>query len=95
MAVVRGVENGFALVRTAQQGLLTVSDAYGRILGEAASPRTGSAFLVRDVPPGPGATLYSAYGDWFGWGSALALVVLLVVQRMSSSISSKSMKSSG
>jgi apolipoprotein N-acyltransferase len=29
--VVRGIENGYAVVRSSREGFLTVSDAYGRI----------------------------------------------------------------
>src|SRR5262249_17904511 len=37
MAVLRAVENGFALARSARNGLLTLSDNRGRILAEAAT----------------------------------------------------------
>ncbi|MGE5327426.1 MAG: apolipoprotein N-acyltransferase [Deltaproteobacteria bacterium] len=67
MAVVRGVENGFAIARAARNGLLTASDAYGRILGDIRSNTQPEAMLVRDLPPGPGATFYTRHGDWFGW----------------------------
>jgi apolipoprotein N-acyltransferase len=77
MAVVRGVENGFAIARTAQQGVLTLSDPYGRILAEEASSTVPQAMLVRDISPGPGATLYTRYGDWFGWVNVLILAALL------------------
>ena len=37
MAVLRGVEGGFSVVRSARHGLLTVSDRYGRIVDHKAS----------------------------------------------------------
>jgi apolipoprotein N-acyltransferase len=37
MAVLRAVENGFALARSARNGLLTLSDNRGRILAETAT----------------------------------------------------------
>ncbi len=37
MAVLRAVENGFGLARSARNGLLTLSDSRGRILAEAAT----------------------------------------------------------
>jgi len=73
MAVVRGVEDGFTMARAAQQGVLTFSDAYGRILAETPSSKIPEAFLIADLPPGPGATFYARYGDWFGW---LCVIVL-------------------
>jgi apolipoprotein N-acyltransferase len=86
MAVVRGVENGFAVARTAQQGLLTVSDAYGRVLAEEASSTTPEAVLVRGISPGPGATLYTRHGDWFGWVNLLMLAALLARAATSTSL---------
>ena len=47
MAVVRGVENGFAIARAARNGLLTFSDAYGRILAELPSNTQPEATLAR------------------------------------------------
>ena len=73
MAVVRGVEEGFTIVRAAQQGRLTLSDAYGHILAEAPSSRLPEAFLVRSIPAGPGATIYTHFGDWFGRFCVIAL----------------------
>jgi apolipoprotein N-acyltransferase len=80
MAVVRGVEDGFTIARAAQQGFLTFSDAYGRILGETSSSRIPEAFLVANLPPGPGPTLYTRFGDWFGWLCVLALAGLFVAR---------------
>lgn len=66
MAVVRGVENGFALARSASEGLMTLSDANGRIIAEQPSA-DGPRKLVGDVPAGPGRTLYNRIGDVFAW----------------------------
>ena len=77
MALARGIENGFAMVRSAEQGLLTVTDGYGRTI---ASKTSGpEALLVADVAPGPGATFYTRTGDWCGWlavGLAASLALL-------------------
>jgi apolipoprotein N-acyltransferase len=75
MAVVRGVENGFTIARAAQEGLVTFSDGFGRILGEQSS--AADPLLVQNIPPGPGATFYTRYGDWFGWANVLVTVALL------------------
>lgn len=66
MAVVRGVENGFALARSASEGLMTLSDAKGRIVAEAPSA-DGPRKLIGDLPLGPGATIYNQIGDVFAW----------------------------
>ena len=77
MAVMRAVENGFTLARVAQQGNLTFSDPYGRILAETSSGGGPEALLLHTVSPGPGATPYSRFGDWLGWASVLGLAALL------------------
>jgi apolipoprotein N-acyltransferase len=74
MAVVRGVENGFTIARSAQEGVVTFSDAYGRIVDERSS--STDPLLVQSISPGPGATVYTRYGDWFGWASLIMLVGL-------------------
>jgi apolipoprotein N-acyltransferase len=76
MAVMRGVENGFTVVRTAQQGLLTISDAYGRVVAQRTSYSAPEVTLVRAVQTGPGTTLYAKFGDWFGWLNLLALAAI-------------------
>lgn len=76
MAVLRGVESGYSIVRGAREGVMTVSDAYGRVTAEAPSgPLT--AYPVTLHPRGPGPTLYARIGDIFGWamlGFAGALI---------------------
>jgi apolipoprotein N-acyltransferase len=76
MAVMQGVENGFAVLRSAFNGLETVSDAYGRILASAPTSRAGMVAVTADVPLGPGPTLYTRIGDVFPWLCAAASLVL-------------------
>jgi apolipoprotein N-acyltransferase len=80
MALIRGVENGQAVVWAGRTGEVMISDGWGRVL---ASAHTGgdSPFttVIADVPLGPGATLYSRLGDWFAW-LCLALVAAALVQ---------------
>jgi apolipoprotein N-acyltransferase len=73
MAVLRGVEEGFSIARSAQQGNLTFSDSYGRILGETSSSHAPEALLVATIPTGSGATIYQRLGDWFGLLCAFSL----------------------
>ncbi|TDP94100.1 apolipoprotein N-acyltransferase [Labedaea rhizosphaerae] len=65
-ALLRGVENGLAIVWTGRTGELMASDGRGRV---AAVVHTGGPFttLITDVAPGPGGTPYSRLGDWFAW----------------------------
>jgi len=80
MAVLRAVENGFALARSARNGLLTLSDNRGRILAEAATtPRrfvsvTGSVNVSREQ------TFYTHAGDWFAWLCVAGFVSVFALQ---------------
>ncbi len=84
-AAVRGVEQGFAIARTAQQGVLTLSDGYGRVVVEKASSTAPEALLVGDISPGRGATPYTRLGDWFAWVNVLILPALLAGAAVSGS----------
>jgi apolipoprotein N-acyltransferase len=77
MAIMRGVENGFAIVRAADEGLLTASDAEGRVIAQTKSSASGMTVLIADLPLGPGPTLYTHIGDTFP--SCLILLCLLIV----------------
>jgi len=79
MAILRGVESGFAIVRAAKQGYLTVSDNRGRILAEATSDAAPFATLLTTVPEAHTPTLYLWLGDWFAW-LALAMLAGALVQ---------------
>lgn len=68
MALMRGVEYGFSIVRSAKTGFLTVSDDRGRVLAEtAASSRVPFTTLLASVPVRHDSTLCRSLGDWFGW----------------------------
>jgi len=78
----RGVENGYAVVRVAREGFMTVSDAYGRILVEKESAALpGSAVLARLKVAGQLPTLYTRIGDVFGWICVAAGTVLVSIGR--------------
>jgi apolipoprotein N-acyltransferase len=92
MAMLRGVEHGYSVIRSARDGVMSVSDRYGRILAEAptlaAAPFVGASWngtphgqttLVASAPPGPGVlTLYDRGGWLFGW----ACLILAVLTRL-------------
>lgn len=79
LAIMRGVENGFAVARAANQGLLTLSDAYGRVLAVKKTSQGGMVMLRGDLQRGPGATLYAKIGDSLAFISiALSLLLLAV-----------------
>lgn len=67
-AVLRSVENGVPMARSATRGLLTLNDRYGHIVAET---RTSGEFttLIGDLRLDAlgGTTLYDRIGDVFGW----------------------------
>ena len=91
MAILRGVENGFALARAARNGILTLSDDRGRVVASAVSGSTNIASLIGDVRLGSGATFYGRIGDAFAWACiALAAIVACVLVAVNRDVSPKS-----
>jgi apolipoprotein N-acyltransferase len=80
MALLRAVENGFVLARSARNGLLTLSDNRGRVLAEAASAPDRFVSITGTVNVARDRTFYSETGDWFGWVCVALLIVLFVVR---------------
>jgi len=78
MAVMRGVESGFTIVRAAKQGLLTVSDDRGRILAQQDAATVRFASLLTTAPVRHDDTFYARWGDWFAWLNVAGLVALLL-----------------
>lgn len=77
--ILRSVENGVPMVRTARDGLLTVNDRYGRLLLRARSTDRMTV-LTTDLPTyGPsGGTVYDRIGDVFGWLNVAAAALLIL-----------------
>jgi|HigsolmetaAR205D_1030408.scaffolds.fasta_scaffold00442_2 Apolipoprotein N-acyltransferase len=83
MAVLRAIENGFAMARAAASGRLTVNDAYGRIVAEAVTTPSAPAVLTAEV----GLTslvrpLYVRIGDLFAWLTVAGALVLVALCRV-------------
>ncbi|PSK98100.1 apolipoprotein N-acyltransferase [Murinocardiopsis flavida] len=66
-ATLRAVENGYALVRQATNGIATAVDHQGRPLGRSDHDRTAQQTMTADVPSSGVPTLYSRIGDTFAW----------------------------
>jgi apolipoprotein N-acyltransferase len=77
MAIMRGIESGFAIARTARRGRLTLSDDRGRVVAET-SDANGDAVLVGDLPLHQSHTLYARWGDWFAWIDLALLAALFL-----------------
>ena len=80
--VFRGIENGYTIVRASREGLLTLSDPYGRILAEAPSSKLpGRSLLATVAVAGSLPTLYTRIGNLFGWLCVASAVMFLALGR--------------
>jgi len=78
IAIMRGVEGGYAIAHAAKDGFLTVTDDRGRILGEVRTDSGRFASLLVDVPLHHDRTVFARYGTWFPWMAGLLLIVATV-----------------
>lgn len=78
IAILRSVENGVPMARSARDGLLTLNDRYGRLVS---SVKTTAGFktVTGDLPlsGSGGDTLYDRIGDALGWASIVLALTLL------------------
>lgn len=63
VAIVRGIENGFAVVRPVRGGLMVMADQYGRIIDQRDYFSSSDRVLRGAVPAQHQATLYPLIGD--------------------------------
>ncbi|HEX4849524.1 MAG TPA: nitrilase-related carbon-nitrogen hydrolase, partial [Puia sp.] len=75
MAILRGVENGFPIARSARMGRLTISNSHGKVLAEASSADGREASVVGRIHISSYKTVYSYWGDWF---AVLCLLVTAI-----------------
>ncbi len=85
MTRLRGVENGYAVVRSSRQGLLSISDAYGRVIAaDRSAPMPGTTLLATAHVGARVPTLYTRSGDALGWLCVAAALALAVWTRVAS-----------
>jgi apolipoprotein N-acyltransferase len=82
VAGLRGVENGYSVVRASRESFLAVSDRYGHILAQKRSAKLPGASLLAALPLGPATpTPYARFGDVFGWLCVAAAVPAVLLPR--------------
>jgi apolipoprotein N-acyltransferase len=83
MTKMRGIENGFAIVRSSRNGLLSVTDAHGRVLAVDRSAKLPGTTLFATAKVGSRVpTIYSRIGDLPGWICVASALLLVVASRM-------------
>ncbi|MEM7371893.1 MAG: nitrilase-related carbon-nitrogen hydrolase [Bacteroidota bacterium] len=75
MALIRGIENGCAVLRPVNQARTLASDAYGRVLALDDFFADEDHLLIVDLPIQSVSTLYGRFGDWFVWVCGMILIV--------------------
>lgn len=79
MARFRAIEQGVNLDRQASHGLSAAFDYQGRVLAAVDHFHSSDCAMVAEIPTSGVKTIYSRFGDWFGWLSLLGLVPLIAV----------------
>lgn len=74
MTMVRGIEGGYGIARSARNGIAGAYDAYGRVVAEAASV-PGMTVVTASLPSGRIDTPYAHIGETFGWLCAVLSVL--------------------
>jgi apolipoprotein N-acyltransferase len=77
MAIMRAVEGGFSIARSAKKSILYATDDRGRVIAERDTSFVPFATVIATVPVRHDATIYSRFGNWFAWLDLVLLVVLL------------------
>jgi apolipoprotein N-acyltransferase len=77
--MMRAVENGYAMARPSRLGYLLLADPHGRVLAQTLADTSASVESVTaDLPLRTGTTLYTRWGDWFGYLCLLGTVLALL-----------------
>jgi len=74
MAVFRAIENGYVLVRQAEQGMSIITDAYGRKIVSMNHFTASERVMVAEIPAQSVSTIYGKTGDWFGMLCGLGFI---------------------
>jgi apolipoprotein N-acyltransferase len=70
------------MVRNAREGMLTVTDQYGRIVAETRSAPMPGKMLMAFVPGGGQVeTIYTVIGDAFGWACVALCIPMALLRR--------------
>jgi apolipoprotein N-acyltransferase len=71
VGLLRGIENGFSVVRQTNEGASMAVDYLGRVLAYQDFFTTPNRVMIVDVPTQGVETVYGALGDWFAYAAML------------------------
>ncbi len=78
MAVMRGIESGVGIARSAQLGELVASDSRGHVLTSTRTDITMTRSVLATVALDSHETVYARFGDWFAWLSVILFAVAAI-----------------
>ena len=78
VGLLRGIENGFAVVRQTNEGTSMAMDASGRVLARQEFFETADRLMLSDVPTRRLPTLYAVVGEWWTWAGVVLAIALVV-----------------
>ncbi|MBP2642670.1 MAG: Nitrilase/cyanide hydratase and apolipoprotein N-acyltransferase [Firmicutes bacterium] len=80
IAIMRGIEENYAIARAAQWGLLTLTSNKGNIIGMISNAtEQGDTLLVGEITLDRGTSLYGRMGNWFAYLSEALFIILLLI----------------
>lgn len=79
VVILQGIANGYAVARAAAYGLLTITNQYGQIVVMKSDVNQDETMLVGDLSLSPTKTLYSHWGNWFGWLSLILVFIFALI----------------
>jgi len=80
--LMRGLENGFSVVRQVNQGTSMAIDGSGRVLARQEYFETADRLMIADVPTKRIGTPYAVLGDWFAYAGILLAAALVAAGAM-------------
>ncbi len=79
MAVFRGIENGYSILKPTGEGLSIAADHCGRVIAKQDYATSHERIMLVDMPVKSVFTIYSLIGDAFAWLCIIGLSALIMV----------------
>jgi apolipoprotein N-acyltransferase len=76
VGLLRGIENGFSVIRQTNEGSSMAIDGAGHLLARQEFFETPDRLMLSDVPTRRIPTVYAALGEWFAYAGILLAAVL-------------------
>ena len=71
VGLMRGIENGFSVVRMTNEGTSQAIDGSGRVLARQEFFETSDRLMLVDIPTRRLPAVYAVFGEWFAWAGIL------------------------